>query len=59
MLFGFAGTLASAAAISAGAAGVLRALGMAPRRLVPAALALGAICSCSDTVSILQVRAPP
>ncbi len=54
--FGFFGTLANATAIAAGAAGALKVLGMCKRAVLPTALALGAICSSSDTVSILQVR---
>lgn len=53
--FGFLGTLTSAAAISTAAAVVLDRLDIAPGAVFQSALALGAICACSDTVAILQV----
>jgi len=53
--FGFFGTLTSAAIISVAAAATLQALGLVPKLLLQTALALGAVCACSDTVAILQV----
>eukprot|EP00775_Hariotina_reticulata_P008651 gene8651-8832_t len=53
--FGFLGTLTSASVISIAAAATLQALGLAPQLLLQSALALGAVCACSDTVAILQI----
>lgn len=54
-VFGFVGTIMAAVLIALGAAIGLQHLGMTKRRVLQTALALGAICSSSDTVSILQV----
>ena len=56
---GFWGTLAQAGLLSVFSMAALQLLGLAKGQQVAIALALGAICSCSDTVGILQVGGCP
>lgn len=53
---GFWGTVCQAASITFFSSVGLQMMGLAKGRRTATALALGAICSCSDTVGILQVR---